>query len=54
LWIDHGQIRMDGGIEDVVTSYEGPEAGARVRKVLTDLGKVQAPAPGAEPGTAGA
>ena len=39
LWIDHGQIRMDGGIEEVVGAYQGPESAAQVRKVLTELGK---------------
>ena len=34
LWIDHGQIRMRGGIEEVVTAYEGPEAGRAVRDTL--------------------
>ncbi|EGD53503.1 ABC transporter-like protein [Gordonia neofelifaecis NRRL B-59395] len=37
LWIDHGQIRMDGGIEDVVGAYEGPDAAQHVRKVLDEL-----------------
>ncbi|GAB91865.1 galactan export ABC transporter ATP-binding subunit Wzt/RfbE [Gordonia rhizosphera] len=37
LWIDHGQIRMEGGIEEVVGAYEGPKAAAHVRKVLTSL-----------------
>lgn len=34
LWIDHGEIRMDGGIEQVVEAYEGPAAAAHVREVL--------------------
>ncbi|MEE4023892.1 ABC transporter ATP-binding protein [Gordonia sp. PKS22-38] len=34
LWIDKGQIRMEGGIEEVVGAYEGPKAAAHVRKVL--------------------
>ncbi|AUH67350.1 MULTISPECIES: galactan export ABC transporter ATP-binding subunit Wzt/RfbE [Gordonia] len=37
LWIDHGQIRMDGGIEEVVGAYEGPDAAQHVRKVLDEL-----------------
>jgi ABC-2 type transport system ATP-binding protein len=37
LWIDHGEIKMDGGIEDVVTAYEGPDAGAHVRQVLKEI-----------------
>jgi ABC-2 type transport system ATP-binding protein len=26
MWIDHGTIRMTGGIEEVVGAYEGPDA----------------------------
>ncbi|TWS20838.1 ABC transporter ATP-binding protein [Tsukamurella asaccharolytica] len=37
MWIDHGEIRQEGGIEEVVTSYEGPDSGAQVRKVLDKL-----------------
>lgn len=37
MWIDHGEIRQEGGIEEVVTAYEGPDAGAQVRKVLDML-----------------
>ena len=37
MWIDHGQIRERGGIEDVVPAYEGDEAGDHVRTVLHDL-----------------
>ena len=37
LWIDHGQIRMDGGIEEVVGAYEGPGAAAHVRKVIAQV-----------------
>ncbi|GAB2652501.1 ABC transporter ATP-binding protein [Gordonia jinhuaensis] len=36
LWIDHGSIKMDGDIGDVVEAYEGPEAGRSVRKMLAD------------------
>ncbi|HMS76728.1 ABC transporter ATP-binding protein [Gordonia sp. (in: high G+C Gram-positive bacteria)] len=39
LWIDHGRIRQEGGIEEVVEAYEGPEAAASVRKVLADMKK---------------
>ena len=34
LWIDHGRIRQRGGIEEVVTAYEGPEAGRAVRESI--------------------
>lgn len=37
MWIDHGDIRLEGGIEEVVTSYEGEEAGAQVRKTLARM-----------------
>ena len=37
LWIDHGNIRMDGGIEEVVGAYEGPGAAAHVREVLATM-----------------
>ncbi|MFD4358134.1 ABC transporter ATP-binding protein [Nocardia sp. NPDC058518] len=37
MWIDHGQIREQGGIEEVVRAYEGPEAGNHVAQVLRDL-----------------
>ncbi len=39
LWIDKGTIRMDGGIEEVVTAYEGPEAGTHVRETLDGLAR---------------
>ncbi|MFM9378935.1 ABC transporter ATP-binding protein [Gordonia sp. VNK21] len=39
LWIDHGQIRMDGDIEKVVGAYQGEDAAAQVRKVLAEQGK---------------
>ena len=39
LWIDHGQVRMEGGIEEVVEAYEGPDAAAHVRRVIADLEK---------------
>ncbi|WP_018180391.1 galactan export ABC transporter ATP-binding subunit Wzt/RfbE [Jongsikchunia kroppenstedtii] len=37
LWIDHGAIKMDGGIEEVVTAYEGPDAGAHVHRILQEI-----------------
>lgn len=42
LWIDHGQVRMEGGIEEVVGAYEGPDAAAHVRTVIADLEKSDA------------
>lgn len=37
LWIDHGQVRLHGGIEEVVRAYEGPDAGNHVAAVLREL-----------------
>ncbi|WP_084436164.1 ABC transporter ATP-binding protein [Aldersonia kunmingensis] len=37
MWIDHGQIRMHGGIEEVVRAYEGPEAGDHVARTLAEI-----------------
>ena len=39
MWIDKGQVKMEGGIEEVVGAYEGPAAAAHVRKVLANLDK---------------
>ena len=36
MWIDHGVIRMSGGIEDVVRAYEGDDAARHVREVLEE------------------
>ncbi|MFE6922788.1 ABC transporter ATP-binding protein [Nocardia sp. NPDC057663] len=37
MWVDHGQIRLHGGIEEVVRAYEGPDAGNHVAQVLREL-----------------
>lgn len=37
MWIDHGQIRQRGGIEEVVRAYEGPDAGNHVATVLREM-----------------
>ena len=37
MWIDHGTVRMHGGIEEVVGAYEGPEAAMHVRRTLEEL-----------------
>ena len=39
LWIDHGEIRQAGAVDEVVEAYEGPEAGQHVRNILRDLGR---------------
>ena len=36
MWIDHGTIKMTGGIEDVVRAYEGEDAARHVREVLDE------------------
>nr|WP_152823104.1 MULTISPECIES: ABC transporter ATP-binding protein [unclassified Corynebacterium] len=37
LWVDHGTIRQAGLVDEVVEAYEGPEAGKRMREMLTDF-----------------
>ncbi|MGL4306828.1 MAG: galactan export ABC transporter ATP-binding subunit Wzt/RfbE [Mycobacteriaceae bacterium] len=39
MWIDHGTIRKQGGIEEVVRAYEGDDAGNHVAHVLAELKK---------------
>ena len=39
MWIDHGTIKMTGGIEDVVRAYEGEDAARHVREVLEEDGR---------------
>ncbi|WP_299562927.1 ABC transporter ATP-binding protein [uncultured Mycolicibacterium sp.] len=39
IWIDHGTIRMAGGIEEVVRAYEGDEAANHVRHVLEETAR---------------
>jgi ABC-2 type transport system ATP-binding protein len=36
MWIDHGAIRLNGGIEEVVRAYEGEDAARHVREVLAE------------------
>ena len=47
MWIDHGRIRMHGGIEEVVRAYEGPEAGDHVARTLAELAAHEAAEAGA-------
>ena len=42
MWIDHGQIREQGGIEDVVRAYEGPDAADHVARTIKELAAEQA------------
>ena len=43
MWIDHGTIKMTGGIEDVVRAYEGPDAARHVREVLEESRRESVP-----------
>ena len=36
MWIDHGKVKMTGGIEEVVRAYEGEDAARHVREVLEE------------------
>ncbi|MGO9185819.1 galactan export ABC transporter ATP-binding subunit Wzt/RfbE [Mycobacterium sp.] len=46
MWIDHGVIRLTGGIEDVVRAYEGEDAARHVREVLAETqGNIRADRP---------
>jgi ABC-2 type transport system ATP-binding protein len=36
MWIDHGEVRMTGGIEDVVRAYEGEDAARHVAEILAE------------------
>jgi homopolymeric O-antigen transport system ATP-binding protein len=36
MWVDHGTIRLSGGIEDVVRAYEGDDAAHHVREVIEE------------------
>jgi ABC-2 type transport system ATP-binding protein len=38
IWIDHGTIKMIGGIEEVVRAYEGEEAARHVAEILAESG----------------
>lgn len=42
IWIDHGQIRMSGGIEEVVRSYEGDDAADHVAHVIREIEREKA------------
>lgn len=36
IWIEHGEVKMTGGIEDVVRGYEGEDAARHVREILAE------------------
>jgi ABC-2 type transport system ATP-binding protein len=37
IWIDHGSIKMMGGIEDVVRAYEGEDAARHVAEIIAEM-----------------
>jgi ABC-2 type transport system ATP-binding protein len=39
IWIDHGTIKLMGGIEEVVRAYEGEDAARHVREIIAESGK---------------
>ena len=39
MWIDHGRIRQSGGIEEIVTAYEGPRAGKAIAEYMDRLNR---------------
>jgi ABC-2 type transport system ATP-binding protein len=36
IWMDHGEIKMVGGIEEVIGAYEGEQAGDHVARILAE------------------
>ena len=38
IWIDHGELRMSGGVEEVIRAYEGEDAARHVAKILAQSG----------------
>ncbi len=36
IWIEHGSIKMMGGIEDVVRGYEGEDAARHVAEIIAE------------------
>ncbi|EUA19165.1 O-antigen/lipopolysaccharide transport ATP-binding ABC transporter RfbE domain protein [Mycobacterium xenopi 4042] len=43
MWIEHGSIRLTGGIEDVVRAYEGEDAARHVREVMAETAREEIP-----------
>ena len=37
LWIEKGRVKMDGGIEEVVGAYQGPDAAKQVRETIAEM-----------------
>ena len=40
LWVNHGEIKACGAVDEIVGAYEGPGAQEHVRNVLKDLGRL--------------
>ena len=38
MWIDHGELRMSGGVEEVIRAYQGEDAARHVAKTLAQSG----------------
>jgi ABC-2 type transport system ATP-binding protein len=36
MWIDHGTVKLTGGIEEVVGAYEGEDAARHVREIIAE------------------
>ena len=43
MWVDHGTIKMSGGIEEVVRAYEGEDAARHVREVIAENDRWDSP-----------
>ena len=39
IWIDHGSIKMMGGIEEVVRAYEGDDAARHVAEIIAEMSR---------------
>jgi len=40
IWVNHGEIKSCGPVDEIVGDYEGPDAKEHVRHVLRDLGRL--------------
>lgn len=41
LWVDHGQIRQAGAVDEIVEAYEGKGAADHVRRLLADMDQIK-------------
>ena len=39
LWVDHGEIRQAGAVDDIVEAYEGKGAADHVRRLMQRMEK---------------